>query len=130
MSTHRFSSDVKYCNVDFNERNTFLVIGSIKTTKSNNIIRRLEEPTKYFPMNRLYGPSIKIHHIFCDAITAFPKCNFLDPSGWKRIDAELKLCNVLKLPTSFRMHPQVYIMQEFNAKYSGRRITISAHLCK
>ena len=29
-------------------------------------------------MNRLYDPSIKIHHIFSDAITVFPKCSFLD----------------------------------------------------
>ena len=38
---------------------------------------------------------MEIHHIFFYDITTFPKCNFLDPSWWKRIDAELKLRSVL-----------------------------------
>ena len=44
--------DAKYCSRNFNERNTLVVIESIKTTKSNDVIRKLE-PTFYFPIE--YG---------------------------------------------------------------------------
>jgi hypothetical protein len=85
-------SYAKYCSTKFNELNTLVVIESIKTTKSNDVIRKLE-PTFYFQLNMVYGRSIKHDFIFSDVITAFPKCSFLDPSGWKRIDVELRLHN-------------------------------------
>jgi len=44
--------DAKYCSTKFNELNTLVVIESIKTTKSNDVIRKLE-PTFYFPIE--YG---------------------------------------------------------------------------
>ena len=44
--------DAKYCSTKFNELNTLVVIESIKTTKSNDVIRKLE-PTLYFPIE--YG---------------------------------------------------------------------------
>ena len=50
-------SHAKYCSTNFNEWDIFVVIGSIKTAKSNNVIRKLDKLC-IFQMNRLLSKFI------------------------------------------------------------------------